>query len=276
MKGDYNWEKEDHGYLNSLPALSMDTQAWQTFSRPAEIDISWHRTENQGSIGSCQGHSLSSVLERLAHVNKEDVQLSEIFAYLATQKIDGLLGRDSGSTIAGGCQLAVNTGCCPEKLTGYPLYYPSRSQISQILSSSNYEAAAKYKAKSAWQVPQDHDKTLDFLAGGGAINFGIRWYFSLIPATRVVRSYNPGWTSGGHAMCILGYDKDGNLRAANSHADGPYLITPGAWKQMLQDRYTAAIGLMGNQKAEPINWYTNSPYNQIRMPEGNNHDSDTK
>lgn len=274
MTGDYNWQKEDKTYLKKLPELNMNSQAWNTFSRPAEIDISWHRTENQGSIGSCQGHSLTSVLERLAFVANKKVQLSEIFAYLATQKIDGLLGRDSGSTISGGCKLGLDVGCCVEELTGYPQSYPSRSQINEILKPSNYEAAAKYKAKSAWQVPQDHDKTLDFIAGGGGINFGIRWYSSLIPRDRVVRSFRPGWTSSGHAMSVLGYDKDGNLRAANSHEDGLYLITPEAWKQMLQDSYTAAIGLMGNPEAEPVNWYKNSPYYELRLPQGDCHESE--
>jgi len=263
MIGDYNWQKEDFDYLNRLPEVPMHTEAWKAFSRPAEIDISWHRTENQGQIGSCQGHALSSVLERLAFVHGEHIQLSEIFAYLATQKIDGLLGSDSGSTIAGGCQLAVNTGCCLEEMTGYPTSYPSRSGINEVLKPANYQAAAKYKAKSAWKIPQDLDKTLDFIAGGGGISFGIRYYHSLIPADRVVRSFRPGWGSGGHAMCVLGYDRNGNLRAANSHADGPYLITPEAWQQMLQDNYTAAIGLMGNTEAEPINWYTNSPYYKL-------------
>lgn len=262
MTGDYNWQKEDHQYLRSLPELPMESQAWKSFSRPTEITVDWHRTENQGAIGSCQGHSLSSALERLAFVKNQKVQLSEIFAYLATQKIDGLLGRDSGSTIAGGCKLAIDTGVCLEELTGYPRSYPGSSDRAKILSRQNYEAAEKYKAKSAWQVPKDHEKTLDFIGGGGAINFGIRYYSRLIPEDRIVRSYSPGWTSGGHAMVVLGYDKDGNLRAANSHADGLYLITPGAWRMMLNDSYTAAIGLMGDPEPEPIDWVKNSPYIQ--------------
>lgn len=264
MTGDWAREQENYDFLRSLAPVPMRTAAWKSFQRPAEVDTNWHRTENQGSIGSCQGHSLSSVLERLAVVNGDKIQLSEIFAYLATQNIDGLLGADNGSTISGGCELAVTVGCCLEELTGYPRSYPRRSDRERILSSANYAAAEKYKAKSAWQVPDDHDALLDFIGGGGGINFGICWDYDMIPQDRIVRSYSPGRGCGGHAMCLLGYDRDGNLKAANSHADGEYLITPKAWHQIMQHQYTAAIGLMGNPEAQPVNWYENSPYYKLK------------
>ena len=264
---DYQWEREDQAFLAGLPEAPMQTSAWAAFSRPAEVGIDWHRTENQGQIGSCQGNDLSSVLERLAFVRGEKAQLSRIFAYLATQKIDGLLGSDSGSTISGGCKLATDVGCPPEALTGYPRGYPDRSEQSKILSPANYTAGAPYKAMSVWKVPPNHDQTLDFIGGGGGITFGIRYYDGFIPSDRIVRSFNPGWGGGGHAMCILGYDTDGNLRAVNSWGDGLYLITPEAWQQILADRQTAATGLMGNKNADPVNWYQHSPYFEIREAE---------
>ena len=257
---DYAWEKEDHEYLNALPTLPMKSAEWTAFSRPKSIDVDWHKTENQLQIGSCQGNSLTSAVERTLIVRGVKIQLSRIFAYLATQKIDGLLGSDRGSTISGGCKLAVEVGCPPETLTGYPNGYPGRTERDAILSAANYEQAAAYKALSAWKVPDNHEELLDFIGGGGAVNFGIRYYASLIPQDRVVRSYRPWYVLGGHAMAVLGYDADGNLLAVNSHGDGKYTITPAAWRQMLADRSTAAIGLMGSTEPEPIDWYSNSPY----------------
>ena len=265
MSGNWKKEKEDYSFIRSLSRVPMSTPLWKAFARPAEVDIKWHRNEDQGQIGSCQGHSLSSVLERLALVRGETVQLSEIFAYLSSQKLDGLLGSDDGSTISGGCQVGLEYGCCPESLTGYPSGYPRRADREAILSAANYEAALPYKALSLWEVPDDHDKVLDFIGGGGAINFGIAYYDGYIPDDRIVRSYQPRRSGGGHAMCVLGYDKDGNLRAANSWADGGYLITPKAWKQMIEYSDTAAIGLMGNKEAVPVDWYNNSPYYKMRL-----------
>ena len=253
---------EDRPMLAALPELPMRSAAWQAFSRPPEVDINWHLTESQLSLGSCQGHSLTSVLERLLFVLGIKVQLSEIFAYLATQKIDGLLGSDRGSTISGGCKLAVEVGCCLLDLTSYPTSYPSRTTINQILSAANYLASKEYKAQSLWRVGDDHDETLNFIGGGGGINFGITWYSGLIPRDRIVRSFDPSRyrSLGGHAMAVLGYDRDGNLKTVNSHADGPYIIVPEAWKQMVRHRNTAAIGLMGTKEAIPVNWLNNSPY----------------
>lgn len=253
---------EDREMLNSLPKAPMDTEAWKAFQRPAEVGIDWHRTENQGHIGSCQGESLSSLLERLAFVRGEKVQLSAIFAYLATQKLDGLLGSDSGSTISGGAKVGLTTGVPPESATGYPSSYPNRAVISQILSANNYALADSYKANSLWQPPMDFGQTLDFIGGGGGLTFGIRYYWEFIPKDRVVRDYTPNQHNvvGGHAMCILGYTKTGELWAINSHADGPYRIVEMAWKKILQDRQTASIGLMGNPTASPVNWLEDSPW----------------
>ena len=265
MQGDYHAEREDVAFLGALSAAPMQSEAWKEFARPAEVLVDWHVVENQGAIGSCQGHSVSSVLERLAFVRGLKVQLSEIFAYLATQKIDDLLGRDDGSTIAGGCKLALEVGCPPEALTGYPSEYPGRNERAKILSAENYAAAAPYKALSAWKVPPNHADTLNFIGGGGGINFAVRYYSSLIPSDRIMRSYRPGRSQEGHAMCVLGYDKSENLRAANSHADGEYLITPEAWQQILAHDWTVAIGLMGNPQAAPVDWYSNSPYFKLEQ-----------
>jgi hypothetical protein len=253
-------EREDKEFLTALPEAPMKTSAWASFSRPDDVDVKWHRTENQGQLGSCQGHGLTSVLERLAHVAGKSIQLSEIFAYLATQRIDGLLGRDQGSTISGGAKLAIQYGCPLESATGYPARYPDSRERDRILSKANYEAAASYKAKSIWRVPRDHEATLDFIGGGGGITFGISWYSGLIPRDRIVRKFSPGRNNGGHAMAVLGYNRDGMLRAANSHADGEFLITEQAWDQMLSHTNTTAIGLMGNAEATPVDWYSNSPY----------------
>ena len=255
---DYDYDREDHDFLKSIPEAPMKSSEWASFSRPEEVLVDWHKTENQGPMGSCQGHSISSVLERLAMVRGEKIQLSEIFAYLASQKIDGLLGGDRGSTISGGCKVAMQYGIPPESMTGYPRGYPSRAERERVLSSENYAAGEPYKAKSLWKVPQDHEAVLDFIGGGGGINFGIAWSSGTIPRDRVVRNYRPG--RGGHAMAVLGYNKEGWLRAVNSHGDGEYFITQDGWDQIMRYGRTTAIGVMGNPEGKPVDWYKNSPY----------------
>jgi len=255
----WNEEAEDPGFFSALEELPS---SFRSFARPAEVPIDWHKTEDQGPIGSCTGNGLASVLERLAHVRGVKVQLSRIFAFLATQKRDGWLGNSRvGSTVSRACSLAIEDGCPPEELTGYPSQYPSKSQIKRILSPENYAAGAPFKAVSKWRVSRDdHDETLNFLGGGGGILFGIAWRRGMIPHDRIIRQFRPGNSKSGHAMCVLGYDRDGNPRAANSHRDGPYTITVEAWQQMLRHRRTSAVGLLGNSTPEPVDWIKNSPH----------------
>jgi len=248
-------ELEDRKFLSSLEPAPVE---FRTFSRPPEIDVYWHRTENQGPVGSCQGNGLTSILERLQFVRTNDktqvVQLSRMFAYLATQKIDRLLGQDRGSTISGGAKLALTVGAPPESLTGYTGRYPDGAGIKRILSQENYNAGAPFKALKAWQASADIEECMNFIAGGGGISIGISWYSGLIPRDRIVRSFNPPSRTGGHALAVLGYTRNGNLIGVNSHGDGRYEITPNAWRQMVNHRFTAAVGLTGTTAPRIVDW----------------------
>lgn len=237
-------ELEDRAFLQGLANIP---RAFKTFARPDSVGVEWHKTENQGPIGSCQGNGLSSCIERVEHVaQKPTVQLSRIFAYLATQKLDGLLGSDRGSTISGGAKLAKNTGVCPEDKTGYPRSYPGAAARQEILSTENYAAASLHKVASLWSAPEDPDEARNWIGGGGAISLGIVW--PGIPSDRIIRRFSGG--SGGHAVAVLGYDAT-YLVAVNSWGDGPFKITNDAWRSMMRHSYTAAIGLAGDDEPQP-------------------------
>ena len=82
----YNWEKEDKSFIASLPDVPMTTSEWESFSRPDHIDVNWHKPEDQGQIGSCQGNALTSVLERLMFFVAKACNYSRIISLFATQK----------------------------------------------------------------------------------------------------------------------------------------------------------------------------------------------
>lgn len=253
---------EDRAFLNGLDELPV---AFRTFSRPEEIRIDWHRHENQGRLGSCQGNALTSCLERVQFVRhrkaEKVVQLSRIFGYLATQKLDGLLGQDSGSTISNGGRLAIETGCPPERMTGYPSRYPGQRDIERFLSRENYEAAGDFKAESLWKVARDPEENFSAIAGGTSILFGIKWYPGIMPRDRIIRQFRPPRRGyGGHALFLGGYTRNSLFEGANSHNDGPFWITPEAWLGMLADDWTAAVGIVGTAGAEPVDWFSDSPY----------------
>jgi hypothetical protein len=55
-------------------------------------------------------------------------------------------------------------------------------------------------------------------------------------------------------MAVLGYTASGNLVAVNSHGDGRYEITPGAWRSMMRHRYTAAVGIACDSQPRIVDW----------------------
>lgn len=237
-------ELEDREMLAKLADVP---KAFKSFSRPESVGVDWHHNENQGRLGSCQGNALTSCVERLEFVGKRPaVQLSRIFAYLATQKIDGLLGSDRGSTITGGAKLAVQNGLCPESMTGYPTSYPGSGDRSRILSSENYAAGEEHKAISTWSVTQDPDEAKNWIGGGGSISLGFLW--PGLSRDRIIDRYSGG--GGGHAVFIGGYDP-GGLVGVNSWGDGPFYITNSAWSQIIRHSWTAAVGLAGQEEPEP-------------------------
>lgn len=241
---------EDRKWLSSLRAFP---HVWRGFGRPAEVSaIPWHRKENQGRLGSCQGNAQSSGVERIVYVaTRKAVQLSRIYAYLRTQEMDGLIGRDVGSSISSGGKCALE-GLPVEELTGYPDAYPDRNAINRILAA---KAQATFRAHSTWAMPTDPELGYDAIGGGAAGLWGIRWYNGIIPRDRIIRSYKPGRTRSGHALAELGYRKDGLFEWWNSHDDGVLWVTPEARDQMLADSYTASIVLMGQPDARPdLNW----------------------
>ena len=240
------------------------------YSAPPEIDPRpWHRIENQGSMGSCQGHALSSVCEMAYHIATGAVtQFSPLFAYYATQQVDGLLGRDDGSTIAGGMQCAKQFGACP--LEAMP--YPNPVRYTGRFTANAFEAAEPFKIRSH-AVCQSYDDVFAFLSSGqGGVEIGINWGSSMTPnRDGVIEQFHPG--RGGHAVCFLGYsrreDDQGRkyLWLANSWSEewgdrGWAEISPRAVDQMAQHRDTVMIGLSDLSTPTPrsIDWVKNSVF----------------
>lgn len=259
----YLIEKEDREWLRSY-ATPMRLMADIDFAAPEEIDPRpWHRIENQGSMGSCQGHALSSVCEYAFRIaTGKTTQFSPLFGYYATQKIDGLLGRDVGSTIAGGVKCAMQYGCCPLEVMPYPSPVRYTGQIPQ----EAWPAAEPFKIRSH-AVCNNYADVFNYLASGqGGVEIGISWGSGMQGA--VIERFSPG--GGGHAVCFLGYsrrkDSQGRnyLWKANSWGrdwgnQGWAEVAPMAVDQMGAHQYTVMIGMSDLSVPRPrnVNWLEN-------------------
>lgn len=241
-----------------------------TFSAPEEIDpTKWHRIENQGSMGSCQGHALSSVCEYCYHIGTgEIIQFSPMWCYLMTQKKDGLFGQDVGSTIDGGRRVAQEDGVC--RLEVFP--YPGR--YSTNIPKGAADDAKDYKIRHH-VVCRSYDDVFQFLASGmGGVEIGISWNGTCQPNSQGrIESYSASG-GGGHAVCFLGYsgtvkDSQGRkyLYLANSWdmrwgIDGYALVAPRAVEQMFMGRHTVMIGMseMIDLAPREIDWTKTSVF----------------
>lgn len=239
-----------------------------SFGNPTEVrpDIgpNQHKLENQSSMGSCQGHAIASCCEQLNTIatGGDRTQLSNLWAYIASQKITGnqLFGRDSGSTISSGAELATGNGICPEALAPYPspVRYPNSRERQSLLKQSNYKAGEPFKIRSSVGI-RSYDDAINWIGGGGVISLGISW----APPMRTINGRKTAVGAanggGGHAIAILGYKKEGNLVVANSH-NYWMDITPDAFDAMLRHRWTVAIGLsdMANPKPRDLSFLKQS------------------
>lgn len=246
---------ENRKVINGLMACEMPA-AFKAQSLPDEVrpDLGAHPIENQSSMGSCQGFTIASVCERLYQIaTGEHRQLSNLFAYIASQKITGdqLYGRDSGSTISSGVQLATDNGICPLENAPYPqpVRYPNSRERQAILKQSNYAAGQPFRIRSSLGAVRSADQAVEMIGGGAAITLGAPWppvIRDIDGRKTIVRGASSG---GGHAYAVLGYKSNGNLIAANSH--GYWMdITPGAFNDILNHHWTVAIGL--SDLANPV------------------------
>lgn len=266
MNTGYRIDLEDR---DALKVGAVDFQSVvRGFAAPDEIDPRpWHRIENQGSMGSCQGHALSSVCELAYHIATGRVtQFSPLFAYYATQKLDGLLGADNGSTISGGMKCSKQYGACPLDV----MPYPNPVRYTGKIPDGAWPAAEPFKIRSH-SICKNYADVFAFLASGqGGVEIGIGWGNMNPNAEGVIENYSSG--AGGHAVCFLGYsqrkDSQGRqyLWLANSWSEnwgksGWSEVSPKAVDQMGQSSYTVMIGLsdLTAPRVRPISWADNPP-----------------
>lgn len=161
----------------------------------------WLQVEDQQQQGSCQGNARSSAEEVAVYRQTEGeiVQLSRQFAYITSQRIDGISG-DQGSTMEGGAKASQKWGSCLEELAKYTgRYYTEFSQAA-------WSDAEKRKLTS-FQRLENYDQVLRWIVHGvGGVVIGIGWNSSCSPDSRgCIESYRSG--GGGHALALLDWNK---------------------------------------------------------------------
>lgn len=242
-----NWDK-----LNRLlqPYQSIAKTAAASYAGsdlPDEVDFRPNiKIENQFSIGSCQGNSISTSVEIIVFVDTGTIiQLTRMGAYIWSQEIDGLTG-DVGSCVGSGVEVAMK-GLCLERFWMYPRSY---SRTPPNGSREEAERNRTIRILKFYPLKTVEDVKVWTESRQGPIHCGFNWVSSLNSAGAVVESYS-GAGGGGHSVTLAGYKLhrgDRIPRLFNSWSEsygdrGTTLLTYRAIEQALRDRFTVMIGV---------------------------------
>lgn len=245
-------EKEDLAFLTGFCAKSFP-KAFRSVEVKRNLRYDWLDPENQGALGSCQGQAIKRCVQVLYFIATGKIlDFSALWAYLRTQKEDGLLGADNGSTIAGGVKVAQQVGMLLEKIVPYVAQYPGKSRIAEILSSEHDQAAEPYRIRSGVPI-KSYDHALQWLSGGGVISIGTVWPFRIGPGWIVDRWEPQG--DGGHAR-IIPEITDSRPTELNSHGeefgdDGRFYWDRKPFEDMLRHPWSVVVGLSDMEKPQP-------------------------
>ena len=253
---------------------------------PDVLDIRpFHTLEDQSRQGSCQGQANTSLAEfsywlesdGALEPNGKMIQFSRQFCYIESQRKDNLVGRDVGSTISGGFEMAKD-GHCLEKY--FP--YPTRSTEDPKSLYTSRVPAECYEHRDFKITKGTYTHTTDEMwlhqAGGlGGHLLGMLWpdcmqNHGTAPngEPMIVDFYEGGRGAGrhaaGHAVTIIGWviiDGKRYWRLFNSWGvgqwskDGTVLVPDFVMQKILAHRMTVCVafsGISGVEKPTPKDW----------------------
>lgn len=271
--GGWRIDMEDFDTLEKTSDETVLSKVEGLYAEPEEIDPRpTHQVENQGQQGACGGKANSSVGERAFNIAAGKVQqFSSQFCYIEAQRLDGLIGRDVGSTIVSHETLA--------RTKGYPLYEFWKYDGTYHTSPKGGTLAACYADAKTRLIRttvalRSYQEVKTFLSAGlGGVILGITWNASM-HSKGVIESYNPNLTGGGHAIAFLGYsrrvDASGrkylwlcNSWGQNWGQKGWAEVAPAAVDSMFKSRYTVMRGLSDlagdGVQPRPVDFSKDSP-----------------
>lgn len=261
--GGYRRDMED---VEALEASAYELPEFETYLVAPPVDAPWDliNQEHQMSQGACQGHAVSTIAEHCIRcAGGEYEQLSRQYAYIETQRIDGLIGADRGSTIWGGVRLAKERGICLEKMWEYTGKYHTKPPKYSL--DECYKDAASRKIENHVKIT-GYDSVIEFIDQGlGGISIGIMW--NSYCEAKVCERWSAR-SGGGHAISLLykspRLDRAGRNYIWMNNSWGANWGNRG-WSEWSPDfindvceytRYTVAYGLtdMVDPEPRPVNY----------------------
>jgi C1A family cysteine protease len=219
---DKDWKFEnavDSGALGAVAALPPDKDLRQA----------WWKIGDQGETGSCVGWASTDGVMRYHLVTAgrlpKNGMVSPRFTWMASKETDEFTTRPETFIEGAGTSLKSAMDICRKYGVVLESMLPFRVDTLMFAGDENtfYASAAQHKASAYFNLGKELGQWRAWLASAGPIMAGVRvdatW--DAANATHgILDAFQPNTVRGGHAICIVGYRKDGRFIIRNSWGNG--------------------------------------------------------
>jgi C1A family cysteine protease len=156
--------------------------------------------------------------------SKTLVQVSRLFGYYATRKIEGSINEDSGATIRDTIKAGVTYGIADESVWPYDI-----SKFATNPPSAVWTAASTHKVTSYHAIADGDIATMKAaLAAGFLVGYGFQVYDYFMSQEMSTKAFldlpkSTESLQGGHAQCLVGYD-DTKVNPFRPTSKGAFLV----------------------------------------------------
>ena len=162
--------------------------------------------EDQGNLGSCTGHAVSSAMEVILKRQNRLTEISRLFIYYQARLIEGTVQYDNGAYIRDCIKATNKIGASAERLWQYDIrkYRTNPTPLA-------YSDASKRKVVS-YERCADFTAVKTALSNNNPVVVGFLVYSSFMTKTVAKTGVMPYPNTrservlGGHAVCLVGYD----------------------------------------------------------------------
>lgn len=160
---------------------------------------------DQGNLGSCTANAIAGHLDfNRKKQGEEFIFPSRLFIYYQERLLENSVESDSGASIRDSVKVVKKFGACPEQEWPYEI-----DMFTVEPHDFCYEDAVKYEDLTYLRILQDELSMKSCLAEGYPFVVGVSVYESFEKSNGDVPIPKPSESLlGGHAICIVGYDKD--------------------------------------------------------------------
>lgn len=172
---------------------------------PEEFELEMPEVKNQGSVGSCVAHSISTVVEYFSRLQGDDARpMSTGYIYgnrtNSSYKGSGMITREA-------IQVTATYGDVPNTLFPYNVEVPSAIELFEINRDSLFTKGIGNRITSYYRVQTENDIKAS-LTTNGPVVIVVDWYSDMTTVDGVLTTaFNK--REGSHCMVIYGWNARG-------------------------------------------------------------------